>query len=88
MIGIIRLIITILLIYLAYKAVKWMFASGAAGGRNIRDNQPQASIDEDLIEDPCCHRYIPLSQAHKVERDGKTYYFCSRDCADKYEYND
>jgi len=88
MIGIIRTIITILLIYLAYKAVKWMFASGAAGRRNIKDQKTQASIDEDLVEDPYCHRYIPLSQAHKVERDGKTFCFCSTDCAEKYEYKD
>jgi YHS domain-containing protein len=39
---------------------------------------------EDLMEDPVCHTYVPLSQAYKKEISGKDYYFCSKQCSDKY----
>ncbi len=83
MAGLIRLIVIGLLIYLGIKAVKWILAANASK-QTIR-NEPQRSIDEDLVEDPYCHRYIPLSQAHKVTKDGKTLYFCSEACRDKYD---
>ena len=39
---------------------------------------------EDLVEDPVCHTYVPLSQAIKKEISGKNYYFCSKQCSEKY----
>jgi uncharacterized protein len=85
MLSLIRLIITLLLIYFSYKVIKWVFGSGKNANRNIK-TEPRASIDEDLVEDPYCHRYIPLSQAHQVTRNGQTLYFCSQECLDKYDH--
>jgi len=85
MAGLIRLIIIGFLIYYAVKAVKWIMAVNASKqNQNIR-NEPPPSIDEDLVEDPYCHRYIPMSQAHKATKDGRTLYFCSEECRDKYD---
>ena len=39
----------------------------------------------DLVEDPVCHTYVPLSQAVKKEISGNDYYFCSKQCSEKYE---
>jgi uncharacterized protein len=83
MAGLIRLIVIGLLIYFGFKAVRWIRAANASK-QTIR-NEARRSIDEDLVEDPYCHRYIPLSQAHKVTRDGKALYFCSEECRDKYD---
>ncbi|MEN6420929.1 MAG: YHS domain-containing protein [Smithella sp.] len=36
------------------------------------------------MEDPVCHTYVPVSQAYKKEISGKHYYFCSKQCSEKY----
>jgi YHS domain-containing protein len=45
------------------------------------------SKTEDLVEDPCCHTYLPLSQAYKADIDGKTVYFCSETCYENFRKN-
>jgi YHS domain-containing protein len=42
------------------------------------------SAGEDLVEDPVCHTYIPVSSALMMNVDGKTVYFCSQKCLDAY----
>jgi YHS domain-containing protein len=39
---------------------------------------------EDLVEDPVCHIYVPLSQAFKKQISGRDYYFCSKKCSDEF----
>ena len=36
------------------------------------------------MEDPYCHIYVPISQAHKATIDGQDLYFCSERCLEKY----
>jgi YHS domain-containing protein len=38
---------------------------------------------EDLVEDPVCHTYVPISTAFKGVIEGKEVYFCSRECYEK-----
>jgi Cu+-exporting ATPase len=41
-----------------------------------------------MERDPVCGMQVdPASAAGKVERDGKTVYFCSSDCRSKFESN-
>ena len=49
------------------------------------DNKTTAEAGEELVEDPYCHTYIPISQAHRKEIDGKEHYFCSKECSEKYK---
>ena len=79
-----RFFVFVILIYALYKIIKnfgqlkpakkenYQFKSSATGG-------------EDLVEDPVCHTYVPLSQAVKKEISGNDYYFCSKQCSEKYE---
>ncbi len=40
---------------------------------------------EDQVTDPVCQMKIKPSEAvASAERNGKTYYFCSQDCADAF----
>ncbi|MCD6486911.1 MAG: YHS domain-containing protein [Syntrophobacterales bacterium] len=39
---------------------------------------------EELVKDPCCGTYVPINSAHKATLNGKTLYFCSRECLEKY----
>ena len=39
---------------------------------------------EELVQDPCCHTYIPKRSAIKKNVAGKEYYFCTQDCLRNY----
>lgn len=78
-----RLIVSVLLIYLLFKIIN------AVKRRKIGENEnlhyrSSTGQGEDLMEDPVCHTYVPVSQAYKREISGKNYYFCSKECAEKY----
>lgn len=49
------------------------------------NNKTTSALGEELVEDPYCHTYIPISQAHRKEIAGKEYYFCSKECFEKYK---
>ncbi|MBE9546338.1 MAG: hypothetical protein IMF10_02425 [Proteobacteria bacterium] len=69
-----------------YRLAKGLFLPSA----KQRDKFPErpASIGgEDLVEDPYCHTYVPISDAYKASLNGKTVYFCSKECFEKYKAN-
>ena len=39
---------------------------------------------EEMALDPVCGSYVPLSSAVKVSEGGRTLYFCSQECREKY----
>jgi len=83
-VSLIRFIITFVIIYLAYKALK-AFISGVK--REVKGSaglQSVASDGEDLVEDPYCHTYIPVSNAYKASFGGETLYFCCQKCFEDY----
>jgi len=84
MLGLIRLVIFGFLIYLAYRFAKWIITSPGIKGRDMPEHQVPAAPGEDLVEDPYCHIYVPMSQAHKTTIDGQDLYFCSERCLEKY----
>jgi len=54
-------------------------------GKKENFQYKSASTDgEDLVEDPVCHIYVPLSQAYKKQISGRDYYFCSKKCSDEF----
>lgn len=76
---ILRLIIGVVVVYLLYKLVKgWLVFRSSP-----KTDLPAAG--EDLVEDPLCHTYVPVSNALKAEIAGKTVYFCSRKCLELYK---
>ncbi len=77
--GIIRLLLIVLLGYLAYRFVRSFVAR-----KQIPRSEPKGSIDE-MVQDPQCRTYIPMRQAEARIINGKRYYFCSARCADEFE---
>ena len=75
----IRFIIFVFLIYLIYKIIHQ--SKRMTSGKK----ETPSTTSEDLVEDPCCHKYVPMSQAYMKEIDGKKIYFCSRECSDQYQ---
>ncbi|OHE24251.1 MAG: hypothetical protein A2Z43_08460 [Syntrophobacterales bacterium RBG_19FT_COMBO_59_10] len=79
---IIRFLVAIVVIYLLYLLLrKGFFAAGRKSG--AAGPKPPA-IGEELIEDPLCHTYVPMSHACRASIDGKAVYFCSQKCLERY----
>ena len=79
---ILRLIIGIVVIYLLYKLIRTGFP--AVGGKPGPAKIKNPAAAEELVEDPQCRAYVPVSQAIRTEIDGKTLYFCSQKCLEQY----
>ena len=81
-----RLLFLLILVVCIYYLARSIFAP-----RPPRTSDPrhprgdEASQDTDLVQDPYCQLYIPKAQALRRSIGGRTYYFCSRECADKFE---
>jgi len=82
----IRLIIILILIYLLYRIIKLFHRSRTASvsSQQIKKVKNMTPVGEDLVEDPHCHTYVPVSQAYRKEIGGKSYYFCSKECYETY----
>lgn len=39
---------------------------------------------EEMVQDPECKTFVPRGDAVKAQHKGKTRYFCSNECRDKY----
>lgn len=79
-----RFFVFIILIYVLYKLVNTVRQLKPAKSENSQFKSSSAG-GEDLVEDPVCHTYVPLSQAYQKEISGKNYYFCSKQCSEKYQ---
>ena len=79
---IIRILIFAALVYLVFRLARGLM-KGIARSKDRSGGVPPDKI-EDLVEDPQCRRFVPLSEALKADLDGKTLYFCSRECLEKY----
>ena len=74
-----KLIFGIILFYLFYKLVRTWKRVGGPSKMDL------PATGEDLVEDPLCHIYVPVTHARRAEIDGKTAYFCSEKCLEQYK---
>jgi uncharacterized protein len=80
-----RFIIIMFLTYLAYKFLKSLFITKGTKNQHVSGQPGQRASGEDLVEDPYCHTYIPLSNAVKTFVQGKAVYFCSKKCLEEFK---
>ena len=74
------------------RALIWLMLGGAlywALRELMRSSLPgrrdrQGGGSEEMVRDPQCGVYIPLSNALKRRVRGETVYFCSSECAEAY----
>ncbi|MBW1973246.1 MAG: hypothetical protein DRG20_01850 [Deltaproteobacteria bacterium] len=76
-----RYIIFILLFYLFYKLLRSILSSSSSK----KDLNKKPAITEEMVQDPNCHTFIPKSSAYKKRINGKTEYFCSKECFENYK---
>ena len=78
--GLLRLLVLVALGYLLYRVVK----SFLPPSRKLNKIRSNGVIDE-MVQDPQCKTYIPRREAQRKVIDGKEYFFCGKECADKFE---
>jgi len=76
----IRLLIFIFLLYFLYRLLRRLLTAGP----NRRQEQETGLVDE-MVQDPVCKTYIPVRDAERKVIHGRTYFFCGKTCADKFE---
>ena len=75
-----RLFIYIIVAYLLYRILKSLFSKSKGP-----DKAGRGGIIDEMVQDPYCKTYIPRKDAKKKAIDGREYFFCSDECASKYE---
>lgn len=77
-----KLLIGVVVLYLIYKLLRK--STPAVGAKTGPAKIPNPEAGEELVEDPQCHAYVPVSQAVCAQIDGKKVCFCSRKCLEQY----
>jgi YHS domain-containing protein len=76
-----RLIFFAVLLYLLYRLIKGLLKQGKE-----YQGKAQDGIIDEMVQDPVCKTYIPRREAVKRTFGGKKILFCSKECADKFEF--
>ena len=76
-----RLLIFIFLAFLLYRVVRRYLRLGVQKTEQRADGGP---VDE-MVQDPSCMTYIPKRTAYRKVIAGREFFFCSRECAEKFE---
>lgn len=79
---ILRLILISVFIYLSIKFIKLLFFSPPQV-KQPPQSGPSGPVNE-MVQDPVCKVYIPKNSSLSLNISGTTYYFCSRECMDKF----
>lgn len=79
-----RLIVAIVIVYLVYRLAKLFFLPSGKRQEHF-PGEPTPIEGEDMVKDPYCNTYIPMSNAYKASVNGETCYFCSQECLEKYK---
>jgi YHS domain-containing protein len=78
----VKLLLLILIAYLAYRAVKsWVLRNLQVPGQN---GSRTPKIDDLMIKDPVCGVYFPQREGVELHHNGQRYVFCSTTCRDRF----
>ncbi len=74
----IRFLFVLFILYVIFAVVRFIQAIGRPPAERRR---PPARAGT-MVKDAYCSMYIPCEEAIREVRDGKEYFFCSRECRD------
>jgi YHS domain-containing protein len=83
--NIVKLVILAAVLYIAYRVYRFLKSPAKTPEPKVLGRKEVKGVD--LVEDPICHTYVPLTNVHKkiVQSNGETVYFCSQKCFDEYQ---
>ena len=76
----IKLLFFVIIGYILFRLLRTVFGSN----RELKRTREGGVIDE-MVQDPYCETYIPKRESVKRVVGGEQHFFCSRECADKFE---
>jgi len=79
-----RIILIAVIVFLLYRFIRVMLRIPGSGKRTSFPRARAPEKSEDMVKDPCCGVYVPVSEAKSLTVNGKRLYFCSRECMDTY----
>jgi len=80
--GLVRIIFYALLVYFVLKIFRFI---QALGKRTIPTaKRPSKNLSGVMVKDEICQTYLPKEDAIKELKEGKEYFFCSRECQNKF----
>lgn len=78
----IKLLLLALLFFLAYSFIQALFPSRQEREKRSKNRTQQG---EQMVQDPECGTYLPLSDALSANIGGRQRYFCSRKCRSQFK---
>lgn len=75
-----RIIILAILFYIGYRLI-------VSSWKSDSDGSSKPNSTDTLEEDPVCKKLVPRLQAVQLKKDGKTHYFCSKECRKAFKKN-
>ena len=84
---IIRIIFFITLGYVFVKILKKLFLKPGQSKTRVNSSilfNNSRPINE-MVQDPVCKVYVPKTNSLTTVRSGATYYFCSKECLEKFK---
>lgn len=79
----IKLLMLILLCFVGYSMIQGLIRPKDPGGKKMPGNRSRDG--EQMVEDPQCGTFLPLSEAFHAHINGKEQHFCSKKCRKEYK---
>lgn len=73
------------LLLLALIAVVVLLVTRLPAAWRARPSSPAPRARDELVKDPVCQTYVLVSRAIRSEAGGTPLFFCSRECAARFE---
>jgi len=78
--GFFRLIFYAFIGYLIYLVLRFLFPAQ----RKAQRNRPPRELSGIIVKDEMCNTYLPEENALAEKLDGRVYYFCSKECRERF----
>ncbi len=75
-----RLILYAVIIYFIYRVLKAFFKP-----KEVKSPTAEGGVIDEMVQDPVCNTYIPRREAVRKVVQGHEHFFCSPECASKFE---
>jgi YHS domain-containing protein len=76
------------LVYVFFKLLKRLFPKRGSESRQQTKKpsfNPGPRQVNEMVQDPVCKVYVPKKEALRLDKAGKSYYFCCRSCMDRFQ---
>lgn len=81
------MLLRLLILALLIAAVAWVLTRRGRVATGGRSGAPSGGV-RPLVQDPVCKTFVPKETAIVVRRGDEDFYFCGRECAERFEHEE